>query len=156
MRKLVALSVVTFFVFQADSGGKFQLTIDNIMRGPALAGYEPSAVRWSGDSERIYFEWKQASDPPEKDSDTYVVSRDGSGLHRLSDAEAKLAPPASGDLSTDRKRIVYAREGDIFVYDNTTGQTQQVTRTEDAESTPRWLRDGGRISFTRSNNLYVM
>ena len=27
---------------------KFALTIDNIMRGPGLYGYEPGAVRWSG------------------------------------------------------------------------------------------------------------
>ena len=28
------------------SGKKFDLTIDNIMRGPELVGYEPRAVRW--------------------------------------------------------------------------------------------------------------
>jgi hypothetical protein len=29
---------------------KFQLTVDSIMRGPALVGYPPSDLRWSGDS----------------------------------------------------------------------------------------------------------
>ena len=28
--------------------------------------------------------------------------------------------------------MTYARDGDIFVYDNTTGKTRQVTRTTDA------------------------
>ena len=28
---------------------KFALTIENIMRGPGLYGYEPNNVRWSGD-----------------------------------------------------------------------------------------------------------
>ena len=40
---------------------KFQLTIDNIMRGPNLVGTAPSQVRWSGDGSRIYFEWKKAA-----------------------------------------------------------------------------------------------
>ncbi|HQU93855.1 MAG TPA: hypothetical protein PLK77_16285, partial [Pyrinomonadaceae bacterium] len=34
---------------------KFDLTIDNIMRGPGLVGYEPTSVRWSPDSKKIYF-----------------------------------------------------------------------------------------------------
>ena len=41
---------------KADSA--FELTVDSIMRGPGLVGYPPSALRWSGDSERLYFEWR--------------------------------------------------------------------------------------------------
>jgi hypothetical protein len=37
---------------------KFQLTVDSIMRGPALVGYPPSDLRWSGDSKELYFEWR--------------------------------------------------------------------------------------------------
>src|SRR5271166_5108007 len=121
------------FALSAAPAGKFALTIDNIMRGPGLYGYEPSQVRWSGDGERIYFQWKQASDPQIKDPDTYVVGRDGSGLKKLSEAEAKLAPPASGATTLDKKRTVYSRDGDLFLYDSTTAQTQQLTKTEDLE-----------------------
>lgn len=92
----------------------------------------------------------------EKDADTYVVNRDGSALRKLTDVEARHAPPPSGDLAPDRKRIAYAREGDIFVYDNASGQTRQITKTQETESNPHWLRDGKRIYFTRSNNLYVI
>src|SRR3984885_14707100 len=85
----------------ATSAAKFALTIDNIMRGPGLYGYEPSAVRWSGDGERLFFQWKQAGDPPIKPADTYVVGRDGSLLQKLSDADAKTAPPAGGATTRD-------------------------------------------------------
>jgi len=142
--------------FQATPAGKFALTIDNIMRGPNLYGYEPAQVRWSGDGERIYFQWKQASDAQDKDPDTYVVNRDGGNLRKLTDADAKLAPPTFGDSTPDRKRIVYTRDGDIFLYDAASGQTQQITKTADAEVNPRFTRDGKRIAFTRANNLYVM
>jgi len=156
MKKSTLLLATSLFVFQATPAGKFALTVDNIMRGPGIYGYEPAQVRWSGDGERIYFQWKQAIDPETKDPDTYVVGRDGSGLRKLSEAEAKLAPPVFGDTTFDKKRTVYARDGDIFLYDSTSGKTQQITKTADAETNPHFTRDGKRIAFTRANNLYVM
>src|SRR5271169_3912083 len=105
---LAAFIFACLLASQADPAGKFALTIDNIMRGPQLFGYEPSEVRWSGDGERIYFQWKQASDARIKPADTYVVGRDGSGLRKLPDSEAKLAPPAAGDSTRDKKRTVYS------------------------------------------------
>ncbi|MDP2054234.1 MAG: hypothetical protein Q8L75_11405, partial [Acidobacteriota bacterium] len=35
----------------------FPLTVDSIMRGPELVGNPPSNLRWSGDSQSLYFEW---------------------------------------------------------------------------------------------------
>lgn len=156
MRKSHLPLLALIFAFHARPAGKFALTIDNIMRGSGLYGWEPSQVRWSGDGEQIYFQWKQPGDPLLKDSDTYVVGRDGSGLKKLSEGEAKLAPPASGATTLDKKRTVYSRDGDIFIYDSVTGQTEQLTKTEDAETNPHFTRDGKRVAFTRANNLYVM
>jgi dipeptidyl aminopeptidase/acylaminoacyl peptidase len=151
---LAACTVLFPVVLFPEPSVKFSLTIDNIMRGPGLIGYEPSDVRWSGDAERIYFRWKQPNDPVEKDQDTYVINRNGSGLRKLSDEEAALAPPSNGELSRDRKRVVYAHDGDLFVYDYTTDRARQITRTADTESNPHFTRDGNRVCFTRSNNLY--
>lgn len=156
MRKSTLPLLALIFAFHATPAGKLALTIDNIMRGPGLYGWEPTQVRWSGDGERIYFQWKQASDPLLKDPDTYVVGRDGSALKKLSEDEAKLAPPAFGDSTPDKKRTVYSRDGDLFLYEATTGQTRQLTKTEDAETNPHFTHDGKRIAFTRANNLYVM
>ena len=156
MKKSTLPLLALIFAFHATPAGKFALTIDNIMRGPGLFGNEPSQVRWSGDGERLYFQWKQASDALDKDPDTYVVNRDGSLLRKLSESEAKLAPPAFGATTQDRKRTVYTRDGDIFLYDATTGQTEQITKTADAEINPRFTRDGKRICFTRASNLYMM
>ncbi len=149
---LLAILIITSL---ARPAGKFALTIDNIMRGPELFGYEPSGVRWSGDAERIYFQWKQANDPRLKPMDTYVVGRDGSGLRKLSDAEAKLAPPAAGNTTRDKKRTVYSRDGNIFLYDGT-GTTRQLTNTGDPATNPRFTHDEKRVAFTRGNDLYVI
>src|SRR5579872_5545409 len=149
--------LVFAFALSATPAGKFALTIDNIMRGPGLYGYEPSVARWSGDSQRIYFQWKQSTDAINKDPDTYVVDRTGGAAPRkLSEDEAKLAPPATGSSSIDKKRTTYVRDGDIFVYDSTTGQTRQITKTTDIESDPHFTQDGRSVAFTRANNLYVL
>jgi len=165
MRRLSIPIGLALLVFQARPANNFALTIDNIMRGSALVGYEPSQVRWSGDSERIYFQWKQATDKEDAPLDTYVVNRDGSGLRKLSGEEARLAPSGGGggrggggeaNTSKDKRLTVFARDGDIFISDNTAGKVRQITRTTDVESSPHFLPDGKRIYFTRSNNLYVM
>ncbi|MEO8026523.1 MAG: prolyl oligopeptidase family serine peptidase [Bryobacteraceae bacterium] len=155
---------------RAASPAKFALTIDSIMRGAALTGYEPSAARFSGDGQKIYFSWKQYSDKRDAPMDTYVVNRDGSGSRKLSDEEAKLATPslegggggrfggfgAGGDLSKDRRYTTYANQGDIFIWDHQTDTRRQVTKTTEAESNPRFLPDGKRISFSRGGQLYIL
>ncbi len=140
---------------QAVPVRKFDLTIDNIMRGPALVGYQPGGVRWSADSKRIYFSWKLASDPRNGETSIYTVNADGSGLRKLSEDEAKLAPPTGGDLSDDKRSTIYTDAGDIFLYDHQTGQRRQITKTVEMESNPRFIGDQRRISFTRQNNLYT-
>src|SRR5580698_4875502 len=153
---LTSLLLASLFAFRANPAGKFALTIDNIMRGPELYGYEPSFVRWSGDGERIYFQWKLASDARRKPLDTYVVGRDGSGLRKLTDDQARQAPPIGGATTRDKKRTAYSRDGDIFLYDAATGTTRQITKTDEAETDPHFTQDEKRVTFTRSNNLFVV
>jgi dipeptidyl aminopeptidase/acylaminoacyl peptidase len=155
-RNLIFPFSLAIFLAQAQPAGQFALTIDNIMRGPALVGFEPAQPRWSWDSQHIYFQWKQATDKEDAPMDTYAVNRDGSGLRKMTDPEVRDLPPANGDTTLDKRLMVYAANGDLYVLDNSTGKTQQLTKTTDLETAPHFLRDGKRISFTRGGNLYVM
>ncbi|MFL6228515.1 MAG: TolB family protein, partial [Pyrinomonadaceae bacterium] len=166
-RALGALCVALLFVpqlsfaqipaqTQTPPAKKFELTVDSIMRGPALVGYPPQDVHWSEDSQRVYFRWKRADEPRLKELDWYVVGRDGTNLHKLSEDEVKLAPPANGELSKDKTMTVFAEDGDILIYDHKTGTRRALTRTTDAEQNPRFTRDQRHVSFTRAGNLYVM
>src|SRR6202046_4383139 len=156
MRKTLVFLGLALFAFQARPAGNFSLTIDNIMRGPALVGYEPAGVRWSHDSQHIFFQWKQATEQADAPMATYEISRDGTGLRKLTDDEIKRIPPANGDTSKDHRWTVYSQTGDIFLFDNSSGGIRQITKTSDAELNPRFLPDGKRISFTRGGNLFVM
>jgi len=126
------------------------------MRGPGLSGYAPMAVRWSPDGQQVFFQWKQYDDPTEESYDTYVVGRDGKGLRKLSDEEAKHAPPVYGDWSRDRKRAVYTQHGDVFLYDAAQKQRRVLTDTTEAESGARFTRDEQHIAFVRNDNLFVV
>jgi dipeptidyl aminopeptidase/acylaminoacyl peptidase len=153
--RLSALLLTSLALGPLSGAGNFALTIDNIMRGPNLVGTAPSQVRWSPDNSKIYFQWKQASDPVAAPADPYVVNRDGSGLRKLSDEEARLTPPAGLDTSEDRAWSVFSQDGDIVLLENATGKRRQITKTSDAETNPRFLPDGHHISYMRGGNLFV-
>ena len=132
------------------------LTVDEIMRGPGLYGHEPRNVRWSGDGQRIYFEWNQWSDPAGADRDTYVARRDGSGLRKLTDEEKREAPPVRGDQTRDGKRIAFIEDGDLWLYDRTTDKRLRLTKTVDIESNARFAREETHVAFNRGGNLFVV
>ena len=106
-RALVVLFAVVFTCAAsvvAQTQQPVALTIDMIMKGPQFAGYEPRDLRWAPDGQHLFFRWKQYTEPIEKDFDTYVVNRDGKGLRKLTDEEAKDAPPVRAYWSRDHKR----------------------------------------------------
>lgn len=139
---------------QKPAAPEFALTIDNIMRGEGLVGYQPAAIRWSGDSSHIYFQWKKYDEPREKTLDTYVVNADGTGMQKLTEEEAKDAPPIGADWTKDKKRAVFADAGDLYIFDAAAGKRRRITHTTENEAAPRFTKDEQHIAFTRGGNLY--
>jgi dipeptidyl aminopeptidase/acylaminoacyl peptidase len=134
------------------NGARLQLTIDSIMRGPNLVGWPPTALRWSADSQKLYFEWRK---PGEKEASTYVVSRDGGEPRKLADDEVKNAPAANGRWDKAYKRFLSIDGGDVVIHD-TTGKRIQVTRTTGAESNARWARNDTHVTYVRDGNLFIV
>jgi dipeptidyl aminopeptidase/acylaminoacyl peptidase len=131
----------------------FELSVDSIMRGPKLVGYPPTGLRWSGDSSRLYFEWRR---PGEEEPSTYVSDRGGGEPRRLSDEERRTAPPVGGVWDKVRRRVLFVDEGDIVLLDSVAGTRRSITRTSGAESSPRWARHETAVTFVRENNLYIV
>jgi dipeptidyl aminopeptidase/acylaminoacyl peptidase len=132
-----------------------KLKLETLMKGPLFYGYEPSNLRWSGDSQRIYFSWKRHSDLIRAPFDTYVVGRDGSGLRKLSEEEARQAPPANCDYDSKYQRCVYNQAGDVWLYDFTKDKAKRLTATTDIEAQPRFGPNGDAITYQRSMNLFL-
>ncbi len=137
---------------QAESA-PFKLTVDAIMQGPKLVGYPPSGLRWSGDSQRLYFEQRL---PGEDEAATWVVGRNGGTPRRLSDEERKLAPPVNGMWDKARRRVLGVQEGDIVLIDTVNQTRRFLTKTVAPEANPRWTRNETAVTFTRDNALFLM
>src|SRR5436309_4817696 len=88
----------------ARATGAFELTIDSIMRGPKLVGYPQTRLRWSGDSQWLYFEWRR---PEDDEASTWIVGREGGGLRKLSEAERRDAPPPTGVWDRAHRRVLF-------------------------------------------------
>lgn len=105
----------------------FPLTVDSIMRGPALVGYPPSDLRWSGDSQDLYFEWRM---PSEDEPATWVASREG-GQPRRGSFLTEVSP----DNST--LGVIFSsatRPPEVFVMPNKAGaQARQLTTSSSAD-----------------------
>ena len=130
------------------------LTVDAIMRGPALVGYPPCDLRWSGDSRELYFEWRM---PGEDEAATWVVGRDGGTPRRLrTTSAARRRWPMAGGTPT-RRRILGVDRGDIVVID-TVARTRH--RSDAHHRRPRRPRAGlaaaRHVTFVRDNQVFVV
>jgi hypothetical protein len=55
---IITVSGATFTQDKDTKPADFQLTIDNIMKGPELIGTAPSSIMWSVDGKKLYFRWQ--------------------------------------------------------------------------------------------------
>jgi dipeptidyl aminopeptidase/acylaminoacyl peptidase len=135
---------------------RFELTLAGVMRGPALTGYPPTDLRWSGDGRELFFERRL---PGEDEPATFVLTRadweQGQGTARRLDEQARrLAPPADGRWDRARRRALFVEQGDIVLIDSVARTRRQITRTSDAESAPRWAGDERQVTFVRGDGVY--
>jgi dipeptidyl aminopeptidase/acylaminoacyl peptidase len=132
----------------------FDLSIDNIMRGPELYGRSPTQVRFSDDSRWVYFRWQR----PGVDTAmvAYRVSVTGGEPEALSRAAEDTLYPEPGRWSRDRRFRVFVRNGDLWVYDASRGAARRLTDTRAAESNPQLSPDGRTAYFVREDNLWSL
>jgi len=138
---------------QDASAARFELTVDSIMRGPDLVGYPPTGLRWSADSQKLFFDWRK---PGETESSVYAVGREGGEPRKLSDDDVKTIPTASGRWDKAHRRVLFVDGGDVVLVDSMRGTRRWITRTTGAESSPRWARNDTQVTYLRDGNLFIV
>lgn len=135
---------------------KFELTIPSIMRGTALIGGASQSLRWSPDGQTVIFQWAKADGTQDPRFRTFSVNRDGTGLAPYTappTGEPPLRNPWDSGIKVNGK-VAYAVSGEIFLYDEVTKDSIQLTTTPEREENPRVTSDGEAVIFTRENNHF--
>ena len=140
----------------------FDMTVENIMRGPEHVGEAPSGVRWTDDGRFVYFRWKPGGRPWHEEPALYRVAARGGTPERLSDeaADSLGAFLASGDVSDDERLRVVSYRGDLFLIDRRSGVLRRLTDTRGDETSPVFDRGGRRVYFLSESggvtNVYAL
>jgi dipeptidyl aminopeptidase/acylaminoacyl peptidase len=135
---------------------QFDLTIENIMRGPELVGQAPAGVQWSDDGQTIFFRWVPGGQPWDTRPTLYRVSARGGEPQKLTDAQADSVSVllANGPLSPDRKWRAVTSGGDLYLIDRSTLAVRRLTHTRSNEGSPVFRKDGRAIYYESDNNLF--
>ncbi|MEZ4990589.1 MAG: prolyl oligopeptidase family serine peptidase [Saprospiraceae bacterium] len=141
-----------FLPAQASPPNRSLLSIPQIMQGDKFVGYLPENIRWSTDSRTVYFSWN-----PDQDTlrSTYAVTVGSDAAPRQLSLEEEAALPADGSYNADFSRMVYSKNGDIFLMDVQRGESRQITNTTGRESGPDFSGDGRFIVYQSDNNLFT-
>jgi dipeptidyl aminopeptidase/acylaminoacyl peptidase len=130
----------------------FELTVENIMRGPELVGTAPSRIRWAPDGRSVYFVWK----PPEEQAEgLYRVDRDGGRPERVPVEEARrIDARLSAVYSEDRRKAAYVFERSVYLLDVHSGRERRLVTVQGRPSAVQIAPDGGTVYFVLEDNLF--
>ena len=155
---LATLILVGLLPPSAADAQDFELTVQNIMRGPELVGNDPSFIRWTDDGEWIYFRWKAGGQPWHEDPEFYRVASGGGAPEQVSEEHMDSVGVflSSGDLTDDRRWEAVSHDGDLWLVDRRSGDARRLTDTEAFERDPTFSRDGRTIYYTQGDNAYAL
>jgi dipeptidyl aminopeptidase/acylaminoacyl peptidase len=152
MRNIFFLFLACILTLGSTAQTLGELTVEKIMRDPKWIGTAPSNIRWSHDNKTIYFNWN-----PEKNQgdSLYKITLQNRTPQKVSKAERLTLPSFSGAYNKVLTKMVYEKNGDIFLLDIPTNKIIQLTNTTARESNPYFSGDEKRIIFTQDQNLYA-
>lgn len=150
-RLLIFLLISGYFSSQAQELGA--LNVEKIMRDPKWMGVSPTNIQWDNNSRTVYFNWNpdQAKEDP-----LYQISIDNRKPQQTSLEQKKGLNKGSLTYSKDRSKLLFERNGDIFIGNVSTGKENAITSTLDRESSPVFSNDESKVFFQRGDNLYSM
>ncbi len=145
-------TTLLLFFLSALTALKAQLTIDKIMQDPKISvGALPSNISWSEDSKTVYFSWNP--DLNKADS-LYAASISDKKPYKVLPEIRRSLPSFSGNYNQDHTKKVYAKDGDIYLFDCKNQTARLLINTVENEGNPSFNAKGDKIIFSKNNNLF--
>ncbi|QDH71332.1 alpha/beta hydrolase family protein [Marilutibacter alkalisoli] len=126
------------------------LTLAQTMADPDWIGPPVEAAWWSWDGRSVQYRLKRDGSPVR---DTWRQGIDGGTAQMVDGADLADLDGRRPVYDSQRRRMAFVRNGDIFVRDLHNGVLTQVTRSEAHESRPQWSRDGNLV-FRAGNDWF--
>jgi dipeptidyl aminopeptidase/acylaminoacyl peptidase len=151
MRYLFILIVSLVFSSTLLAQTLGELTVDKIMRDPKWIGVAPSNPYWSVDGKTLYFNWN----PENATADSlYKITLANRVPQKVSKQERISLPSRFGTYNKTYTKMVYEKNGDIYLLDIPTNKKIQVTNTVVRESAPYFSGDERAIIFAQDQNIF--
>jgi dipeptidyl aminopeptidase/acylaminoacyl peptidase len=153
---LPLLSVVLLAPFsaaaqQSPAAQPLTLTLAQVMADPDWIGPPVEDYWWRWDGRGAQYELKREG---ASIRDTWALPVDGSAAVSRIDDSMRATLDASGAVyDTQRARMAFVRNGDVFVRDLRSGALDQLTRGNEDEALPQWSSDGA-LSWRVGNDWY--
>lgn len=148
--------LICFFLFGTTNLSAQELgnlTVEKIMRDPKWMGVSPSDIQWDLNSRYIYFKWN----PDKLNEDLlYQISTDKPQPVKSAENLERTLNKNSVSYSKDRSKVIFERNGDLFLLTLASGKETALTKTTDRESNPVFSKDESKIVFQRGENLFSM
>ncbi|WP_028919247.1 S9 family peptidase [Pseudoxanthomonas suwonensis] len=139
---LLLAPAALFAALPAAAQAPAPLAIEQAMADPDWIGPPVEKAWWSWDGREAQLLLKREGTAIR---DTWRQPVAGGALQRVSDAERAGLDAPDPVYDPARRRMVFVRNGDVFLRDLSSGTLTQLTRSAVAESQPRFAADGGVI-----------
>jgi dipeptidyl aminopeptidase/acylaminoacyl peptidase len=128
------------------------LTIEKIMQGEKFSGFAPTAVQWAPTGNRVFFYWNPEMEPLPS---LYVTSPSKPVPVKVTPEEKKTLSAFRGTYNRSRTKLLFEKDGDLFILDIKSGISKQITSTVASESSPVFSKNEDRVIYNSGNNLFA-
>jgi hypothetical protein len=156
LQKILNLSLLVAFLLAAGYSLEAQngstLSLEKIMAGDEWIGRQPGNPWWSHEGGILYFMWNPENNPSDS---LYSYDPKTGRLEKVPPRKRMELPPGRVSWDANKRRMVYVKDGDLFMTDIRRFETIQLTDMLRTVSSPSFTLDGKGISYVSGNNLYI-
>ena len=154
MKKSIFLFAFICLFSSQNLFAQSELSVEKIMKDPKWMGTFPSDIQWDNKGQFIYFKYNPEQNPADS---LYKISISvGAKPEKVTVEEQRNLVPQNAKTNIAKTKKLYSKEGEVFLYDLTTGSRTSLIKLGDRISNPIFLANENRIAFESSNDLYIL